>query len=124
MNKKWITVQRYDSLIEIFEQISLIDSPEIQILIEDNIHLTNYLNLKLLLYRFPMKRFSFITSNSELKKLGEWLGIRFFQKNDDIEFEKEYAKNHILRHNFTFIEFYKDLSSYVSANFFQEDHSF
>jgi len=105
MNKKWITVQRYDSLIEIFEQISLIDSPEIQILIEDNIHLTNYLNLKLLLYRFPMKRFSFITSNSELKKLGEWLGIRFFQKNDDIEFEKEYAKNHILRHNFTFIEY-------------------
>ena len=73
--------------------------------VEDNIHLTNYLNLKLLIYRFPMKRFSFITNNSELKKLGESLGIRFFQKNDNIEFEKEYAKNHILRHNFTFLEY-------------------
>lgn len=83
------------------------DSPEIQIEVEDNIHLTNYLNLKLLLYRFPMKRFSFITNSSELKKLGESLGIRFFQKNDDIEFEKEYAKNHILRHNFTFLEYTK-----------------
>lgn len=81
------------------------DFPEIQVEIEDNIHLTNYLNLKLLLYRFPSKRFSFITNNSELKKLGEPLGIRFFQKNDDIEFEKEYAKNHILRHNFTFLEY-------------------
>lgn len=73
--------------------------------VEDNIHLSNYLNLKLLLYRFPMKRFSFISNNSELKKLGETLGIRFFQKNDDIEFEKEYAKNHILKHNFTFLEY-------------------
>ena len=81
------------------------DSSEIQIEIEDNNALNNYLNLKLLLYRFPMKRFSFITNNSELKKLGESLGIRFFQKNDDIEFEKEYTKNHILRHNFTFLEY-------------------
>lgn len=81
------------------------DSPEIQMEVEDNIHLVNYLNLKLLLYRFPSKRFSFITNNGELRKLGESLGIRFFQKNDDIEFEKEYAKNHILRHNFTFLEY-------------------
>jgi hypothetical protein len=105
MNKKWLIIQKYDSLIEIFHQISLIDSPEIQIIVEDNIYLSNYLNLKLLLYRFPTKRFSFITSNSELKILGEWLGIRFFQKSNDIEFEKEYAKNHILRHNFTFLEY-------------------
>ncbi|NCP77154.1 hypothetical protein GW830_03430 [bacterium] len=81
------------------------DSSEIQIEVEENNALNNYLNLKLLLYRFPMKRFSFITNNSELKKLGESLGIRFFQKNDDIEFEKEYTKNHILRHNFTFLEY-------------------
>lgn len=83
------------------------ESQEIQLEVEENIHLTNYLNLKLLLYRFPMKRFSFITNSSELKRLGEPLGIRFFQKNDDIEFEKEYAKNHILRHNFTFMEYTK-----------------
>ncbi|EKD29867.1 MAG: hypothetical protein ACD_78C00235G0003 [uncultured bacterium (gcode 4)] len=105
MNKKWLHIHKYDSIIEIFEKISKMESQEIQIEIEDNIHLTNYLNLKLLLYRFPMKRFSFITNNSELKRLGESLGIRFFQKNDDIEFEKEYAKNHILRHNFTFLEY-------------------
>lgn len=105
MNKKWVVINKYDSLIEIFEKISEADSPEIQMEVEDNIHLTNYLNLKLLIYRFPMKRFSFITNNSELKKLGESLGIRFFQKNDNIEFEKEYAKNHILRHNFTFLEY-------------------
>ena len=105
MNKKWLTIHRYDSIIEIFEKISQVESQEILLEIEDNIHLSNYLNLKLLLYRFPMKRFSLITNNSELKKLGEPLGIRFFQKNDDIEFEKEYAKNHILRHNFTFLEY-------------------
>ena len=81
------------------------ESQEIQIEVEENIPLANYLNLKLLLHRFPMKRFSFITNNGELKNLGESLGIRFFQKNDDIEFEKEYAKNHILRHNFTFLEY-------------------
>ncbi|MDD5197715.1 MAG: hypothetical protein PHN60_02545 [Candidatus Gracilibacteria bacterium] len=105
MNKKGLHIHKYDSIIEIFEKVSKMESGEIQMEIEDNIHLTNYLNLKLLLYRFPMKRFSFITNNSELKRLGESLGIRFFQKNDDIEFEKEYAKNHILRHNFTFLEY-------------------
>lgn len=105
MNKKIISIHKYDSLIEIFEKIAQIEYPEIQIEVEDNIHLTNYLNLKILLYRFPMKRISFISNNSELKKLGESLGIRFFQKNNDIEFEKEYAKHHILRHNFTFLEY-------------------
>lgn len=105
MNKKLLSVHKYDTLIEIFEQVSKIDSQEIQIATEDNISLCNYLNLKLLIYRFPTKRFSFISNNSELKKLGETLGIRFFQKNDDIEFEKEYAKNHILQHNFTFLEY-------------------
>lgn len=69
MNKKIITVEKYDSLLEIFEQIREADSPEIQIVTEDNLQFMNYLNLKLLLYRFPMKRFSFITNNGELKKL-------------------------------------------------------
>jgi len=105
MIKKWLIIHKYESIIEIFEKISEMDSSEIQIEVEENNALNNYLNLKLLLYRFPMKRFSFITNNSELKKLGESLGIRFFQKNDDIEFEKEYTKNHILRHNFTFLEY-------------------
>ncbi|NDK19418.1 hypothetical protein GW819_01100 [Candidatus Gracilibacteria bacterium] len=105
MIKKGLIIHKYESIIEIFEKISEMDSSEIQIEVEENNALNNYLNLKLLLYRFPMKRFSFITNNSELKKLGESLGIRFFQKNDDIEFEKEYTKNHILRHNFTFLEY-------------------
>lgn len=60
-----------------------------------------------MLHRFPSKRFSFITNNSEFRRLGESLGIRCFQKNDNIEFEKEYAKNHILHHNFTFLEYAK-----------------
>lgn len=80
---------------------------DVQMEIDDNIALKNYLNLTLLLYRFPAKRFSFITSSAELKKLGEPLGIKFFQKNDDIEFEREYAKKHILAHNFTFFEYGK-----------------
>ncbi|MDD2891702.1 MAG: hypothetical protein PHQ95_01945 [Candidatus Gracilibacteria bacterium] len=105
MNKKSLIIHKYDSILEIFEKISQMESSDIQIEVEENIHLTNYLNLKLLLYRFPMKRFSFITNNNELRKLGESLTIRFFQKNDDIEFEKEYAKSHILRHNFTFLEY-------------------
>lgn len=105
MNKKSIIIDKYDSLIQIFEKISSADSSEIQIEVEDNVNLTNYLNLKLLIHRFPMKRFSFITNNTELKRLGEFLGIRFFQKSNDIEFEKEYQKNHILRHNITVFEY-------------------
>jgi hypothetical protein len=71
MNKKTLQLDKYDSLIQIFEKISSTELSEIQIEVEDNVHLTNYLNLKLILHRFPMKRFSFITNNTELKRLGE-----------------------------------------------------
>lgn len=107
MNKKRLVIKRHTSLLEIFEMVNGTEISDVQMEIDDNTALKNYLNLTLLLYRFPAKRFSFITSSSELKKLGEPLGIKFFQKNDDIEFEREYAKKHILAHNFTFFEYGK-----------------
>ncbi len=107
MNKKRLVIKRHTSLLEIFEMVNQTEIADVQMEVDDNTALKNYLNLTLLLYRFPAKRFSFITSSAELKKLGEPLGIKFFQKNDDIEFEREYAKKHILAHNFTFFEYGK-----------------
>lgn len=105
MNKTNCIIRRHNSLLEIFEMIEQVTIPDVRVEIEENESLKNYLNLKLLLYRFPGKRFFFITNNSELKKLGEPLWIKFFQKNDDVEFEQDFAKKHILQHNFTFFEY-------------------
>jgi|GEM_PF-6571334 len=69
MNKKRLIIKRHTSLLEIFEMVSQTEIVDVQMEIDDNLALKNYLNLSLLLYRFPTKRFSFITSSSELKKL-------------------------------------------------------
>lgn len=105
MNKRRIVLRKHDSLLAIFTKIASDSAADLQIEIEENEAICNYLNLKLLLHRFPNKRFSFITNDPGIRKIGEPLGIKFFRKNDDIEFEQEYAKKNLLQHNFTFAEY-------------------
>lgn len=106
MNKKHISIKKSDSLLDIIDKIEREHGNEIYLEPEDSSELSNYLNLKLILFRFAEKRFFIVTNETAIKKLGEPLGIRFFQRNDNIEFEQEYAKKHILQHNFTFLEYF------------------
>lgn len=61
--------------------------------------------LRLLLDRFPEKKFQIVSSDPAFKRLAERLGVRVYPKSESIEFEQEYSKTHILRHNFTFFEY-------------------
>jgi hypothetical protein len=105
-SQKRIHISRNDSIVDIIEKINLnIDSEGIFIECEENAALTHYLNLQLLIHHFHGKKISIVTSNSTLKKVAEPLGIKCYLKNDNIEFEEDFEKTHILRHNFTFFEY-------------------
>ncbi|MCK9272426.1 hypothetical protein M0P65_02665 [Candidatus Gracilibacteria bacterium] len=105
--EKKIVIKNTDTILDIVSKIEkeAKDSNLIYLEVEDNFVLKNYFNLKLLTYRFSSKKLHIITSDKELKTLGEKLGIKFFYKSDDIEFEENFAKTHILRYNFTFFEY-------------------
>lgn len=105
--EKKIIIKNTDTILDIVSKIEkeAKDSNLIYLEVEDNFVLKNYFNLKLLTYRFSSKKLHIITSDKELKALWEKLGIKFFYKSDDIEFEENFAKTHILRYNFTFFEY-------------------
>ncbi|MDD2486962.1 MAG: hypothetical protein PHS92_01165 [Candidatus Gracilibacteria bacterium] len=73
--------------------------------VENNENLKNFFNLKLLLFKFNSKKFHIITADKDLKLLGEKLGIKFFYKSADLEFEETFAKTNMLKYNFTFFEY-------------------
>ena len=62
--------------------------------------------LRLILARFPDKRFTLVTADSDLRRIAELLGIRVYTRNESREFEDEFSKSNILRHNFTFLEYF------------------
>jgi len=105
--EKKIVIKNTDTILDIVSKIEkeAKDSNLIYLEVEDNFVLKNYFNLKLLTYRFSSKKLHIITSDKELKALWEKLWIKFFYKSDDIEFEENFAKTHILRYNFTFLEY-------------------
>lgn len=105
--EKKIVIKNTDTILDIVSKIEkeAKDSNLIYLEVEDNFVLKNYFNLKLLTYRFSSKKLHIITSDKELKTLWEKLWIKFFYKSDDIEFEENFAKTHILRYNFTFFEY-------------------
>ncbi|EKD66600.1 MAG: hypothetical protein ACD_49C00029G0028 [uncultured bacterium (gcode 4)] len=105
--EKKIVIKNTDTILDIVSKIEkeAKDSNLIYLEVEDNFVLKNYFNLKLLTYRFSSKKLHIITSDRELKALWEKLWIKFFYKSDDIEFEENFAKTHILRYNFTFLEY-------------------
>lgn len=102
-----IKIQNNDSLFDIFKKIqkATVSSSSFYLEVEENSALRNYLNLKLLVSKFAGKKFAIITSNKDLKKVGEKLGIKYFYKSDEIEFDEKFSKTNVLRHNFTFSEY-------------------
>ncbi len=62
--------------------------------------------IKLLQSTFPDKKFQFVSSDIALKRMAEQAGVRVYARVDSIEFEQEYSKTHILRHNFSFFEYF------------------
>lgn len=113
---KKIKIENSDSLFDIFKKINKSTSSEgaFYLEVEENNALKNYLNLKILLTKFAWKKFAIITSNKEIKKIWEKLGIKYFYKSDEIEFDEKFSKTNVLRHNFTFIEYAK----YEAKKFF------
>lgn len=104
-----IKIDNSDSIFDIFKKIQKAtdSSTSFYLEVEDNNALRNYLNLRLILSRFSNKKFAIITSNKDLKIIWERLGIKYFYKSDEIEFDEKFSKTNVLRHNFTFSEYLK-----------------
>ncbi|EKE26265.1 MAG: hypothetical protein ACD_4C00350G0001 [uncultured bacterium (gcode 4)] len=105
-NKK-LKISNSDTILDIVSLIEkeAIVSSSIYLEVEENDALKNFFNLKLLLFKFNSVKFHIITGDKDLKILWEKLWIKFFYKSDDIEFEENFWKKHILKYNFTFFEF-------------------
>lgn len=93
-------------LAEILAMISGVSESIVTLELVGKTALHQYFTLKFLLSKFPTKKFQIISTDKDLRRIGEGLGIRFFSKSDNIEFEESYSKEHILRHNFTFLEYF------------------
>ena len=107
MSQKRIHIKKNDTIVDIIDKIivHLENNEPIYLEVDDNLALSYYLNLKLLQYRFSAKKISIVTNNAIIKKIAEPLGIKCYSKNDNIEFEENFEKTHILHHNFTFFEY-------------------
>jgi len=105
-NQERISIGRDESLSQIVAKITAQEaSKDIYLEVEDDSVLRHYINTKLLLSRFPGKKLIFVSGDPVLKKIAEGLGIKFFFRNENIEFEEKFTKAHVLRYNFTFFEF-------------------
>lgn len=106
-NYRKIHIKDSDSIYEICKKIKSNSSKDSEFYLEvdENEALKNYLNLKILLARFAWKKFIIVTSNKDLKKVWEKLGIRYYIKSDEIEFDEKFSKTNVLRHNFSFSEY-------------------
>lgn len=109
MNKITIRLLAADTLLDIVLRVRALPSDvrDVVIDLDTNHVLTQLLNVKTLLATFPSKRFSFVVSGLFTKKLAEPLGVRYYTRNDDIEFEREYEQKHLLKHNFTPLEYFR-----------------
>lgn len=108
-NHKKIKIENSDSLLQIIKKIEKTlkntNYDEFFLEINDNDTLKNYLNLKILTSKFAWKKISIITQDKEIRKLGEKLGIKYYCKSDEIEFEERFSKSNVLKHNFSFFEY-------------------
>ena len=106
MSKQRILITEKDTLLQIFSRVEERSESILTLEMDGFNVLTNYLSLKILLARFPERNFQIISSEKSVRKIAENLGIRTFSKNDDIEFEEVYAQKNLLKHNFTFLEYF------------------
>ena len=102
---KNISIDSRLDFAEIFSIIDEVSESVVTLEISDTSTLHSSFGLRLLVDRFPEKKFQIVSSDPALKRLAERVGIRVYPKSESIEFEQEYSKSHILRHNFTFLEY-------------------
>lgn len=105
MNKRRIQLSQHDNLLDVMEKVSLFPDSIVTIETESCPAISNFLSFRLLLSRFPDRKFQLVTSDEKIRKIAESLGVRVFSKNGDLEFESAYAEKNLLKHNFTFFEY-------------------
>jgi hypothetical protein len=105
MNKRRIQLSQHDNLLDVMEKVSLFPDSIVTIETESCPAIANFLSFRLLLSRFPDRKFQLVTSDEKIRKIAESLGVRVFSKNGDLEFETAYAEKNLLKHNFTFFEY-------------------
>lgn len=105
MNKRRIELSHNDNLLDVIEKVSLFPDAIVTLETESCPAIANFLSFRILLSRFPDRKFQIVTSDNRLKRIAESLGVRTFSKNGDLEFETAYAEKNLLKHNFTFFEY-------------------
>jgi len=75
MSNKKVKIPGGITIIDIFAKIEneSIGHENVFLDIDESLVLRNYLNLKLLVYKFPKKKFSIISSDKDIKKMCESL---------------------------------------------------
>lgn len=105
MNKRRIQLSHHDNLLDVIEKVSLFPDAIVTLETEACPAISNFFSFRILLSRFPDRKFQVVTSDRRLKRIAESLAVRTFSKNGDLEFETAYAERNLLKHNFTFFEY-------------------
>jgi hypothetical protein len=110
MNKSHteLALSASDTVVDIARRVRKLGPSvrEVRLALGDNRVLRNYFNIRLLQALCPDKFFFFIVADLGEPKVGESLGIRYYLRSDAIDFEREFSQTHILRHNFSFFEYF------------------
>lgn len=105
MNKRRIVLAYHDNLLDVIDKVALFPDAIVTIETEECPALSNFISFRILLSRYPDRKFQIVTSDKRLKKIADSLGVRTFAKNGDLEFETAYAEKNLLKHNFSFFEY-------------------
>ena len=102
-----IRLAPHDTILDIITRIRTESGTarEVRVELGENPVFRHYLNIKLLIASFPDKQFVFLAAEPDIRKIGEPLGVKYFYRNDTVEFEESFAKQNILRHNFSVGEY-------------------
>ena len=121
MNKRRIPLSQHDNLLDVIEKVSLFPDAIVTLETESCPAISNFISFRILLSRFPDRKFQIVTSERRLKRIADSLGVRTFSKNGDLEFETAYAEKNLLKHNFTFFEYLayemRKFFSYIAFRF-------
>jgi hypothetical protein len=105
MSKDRLVVDPHWDIVEAFAHIDTLEEAVITLEISEPGVFHSSFGLRLLVDRFSGKKFQIVSSDPAMKRIAERVGIRVYPKAESIEFEQEYSKIHVLRHNFTSLEY-------------------
>ena len=105
MSKDRIIIDPRWDIVEAMAHIDILEEAVITLEISESGVFHSSFGLRLLVDRFPNKKFQIVSSDLAMKRIAERIGIRVYPKAESIEFEQEYSKIHVLRHNFTSLEY-------------------